>query len=196
VSAASTSGPALTREERYRTTRFATILAAVVNSVLAATQIVTGWLFQSQALIADGVHTLSDLVSDGVVLFAAGKASASPDENHPYGHGRIETLATIVVGLLLAFAALGIGWSAGATASGVADTDRPGSGGTDLCDADAGRKGGAVPLYGARGPPYPVAAAAGECMAPSKRRDLIGRGLYRHRRGRCRLALAGRASRR
>ena len=112
MNTASTSGPVLSREERYRTTRFATILAAAVNSVLAATQIVTGWLFQSQALIADGVHTLSDLVSDGVVLFAAGKASASPDENHPYGHGRIETLATIVVGLLLAFAALGIGWSA------------------------------------------------------------------------------------
>ena len=113
MSTVSTSGPLPSREERYRTTRFATILAATVNSALAATQIVTGWLFQSQALIADGVHTLSDLVSDGVVLFAAGKASASPDENHPYGHGRIETLATIVVGVLLAFAALGIAWTAG-----------------------------------------------------------------------------------
>ena len=113
MSTVSTSGPVPSREERYRTTRFATILAATVNSALAATQIVTGWLFQSQALIADGVHTLSDLISDGVVLFAAGKASASPDENHPYGHGRIETLATIVVGLLLAFAALGIAWTAG-----------------------------------------------------------------------------------
>lgn len=113
MSSESTSGPVPSRQERYRTTRFATILAAVINSVLAATQIFTGWLFQSQALIADGVHTLSDLVSDGVVLFAAGKASASPDANHPYGHGRIETLATVVVGLLLGFAALGIAWSAG-----------------------------------------------------------------------------------
>lgn len=113
MSSDSTSVPVLSREERYRTTRVTTLVAAVVNSVLAATQIVTGWLFQSQALIADGVHTLSDLISDGVVLFAAGKASASPDENHPYGHGRIETLATIVVGLLLAFAALGIAWAAG-----------------------------------------------------------------------------------
>jgi cation diffusion facilitator family transporter len=108
-----TSGPVLSRKERYRTTRFATVLAAVVNAILAVTQIVSGWLFQSQALIADGVHTLSDLISDGVVLFAAGKASASPDQNHPYGHGRIETLATIVVGLLLALAAVGIAWSAG-----------------------------------------------------------------------------------
>jgi cation diffusion facilitator family transporter len=105
--------PELSRDGRYRATRFVTVVAAVVNSVLAATQIFTGWLFQSQALIADGVHTLSDLVSDGVVLFAAGKASASPDRDHPYGHGRIETLATIIVGLLLALAALSIAWAAG-----------------------------------------------------------------------------------
>ena len=107
------SSPLGSREGRYRATRFATIIAATVNSVLALTQIVAGWLFQSQALIADGVHTLSDLVSDGVVLFAAGKASASPDQDHPYGHGRIETLATIIVGLLLALAAIGIAWAAG-----------------------------------------------------------------------------------
>lgn len=100
------------RDRRYRATRFATIVGAMVNSLLAVTQIVSGWLFQSQALIADGVHTLSDLVSDGVVLFAAGKASASPDQDHPYGHGRIETLATVVVGVLLALAALGIAWGA------------------------------------------------------------------------------------
>ena len=105
--------PELSRDGRYRATRFVTVVAAVVNSVLAATQIFTGWLFQSQALIADGVHTLSDLVSDGVVLFAASKASASPDRDHPYGHGRIETLATIIVGLLLALAALSIAWAAG-----------------------------------------------------------------------------------
>lgn len=101
------------RERRYHATRLATLIAAVVNSLLAVTQILTGWLFHSQALIADGVHTLSDLISDGVVLFAARQASASPDQNHPYGHGRIETLATIVVGLLLASAGLGIAWAAG-----------------------------------------------------------------------------------
>ena len=101
------------RERRYRATRLATIIAAVVNSLLALTQIVAGWLFHSQALIADGMHTLSDLVSDGVVLFAARQASASPDRDHPYGHGRIETLATIIVGLLLAAAGLGIAWAAG-----------------------------------------------------------------------------------
>lgn len=101
------------REQRYQATRRATLVGAGVNSLLAVAQIVSGWLFQSQALIADGIHTLSDLLSDGVVLFASRHASASPDANHPYGHGRIETLATVAVGLLLALAGIGIAWAAG-----------------------------------------------------------------------------------
>lgn len=100
------------RERRFRATRLAGIIAAVTNSCLALVQIVSGWLFQSQALIADGIHTLSDLVSDGVVLLAASKAAAGPDEDHPYGHGRIETLATIIVGVLLALAGVAIAWAA------------------------------------------------------------------------------------
>lgn len=99
--------------ERYRATRRVTLVGASVNSMLAVAQLLSGWLLNSQALIADGVHTLSDLITDAVVLFAAGKAAASPDREHPYGHGRIETLATVVVGVFLALAALGIGWTAG-----------------------------------------------------------------------------------
>ncbi len=100
------------RRDRYKATRLATAIGAIVNTLLALTQVVSGWLFQSQALIADGAHTLSDLISDGVVLYAASKASESPDRNHPYGHGRIETLATIIVGVLLVLAALGIALAA------------------------------------------------------------------------------------
>ncbi|WP_026278885.1 cation diffusion facilitator family transporter [Thioalkalivibrio sp. ARh3] len=98
---------------RYRATRRVTVVGAVVNAFLALAQLLSGWLLNSQALIADGVHTLSDLITDGVVLFAAGKAAASPDHDHPYGHGRIETLATVVVGVFLALAGLGIAWAAG-----------------------------------------------------------------------------------
>lgn len=105
--------PGEARDRRFRATRLASIIAAVVNACLAVMQVVAGWLFQSQALIADGIHTLSDLVSDAVVLFAATQAAAGPDEDHPYGHGRIETLATIVVGVFLALAGLAIAWSAG-----------------------------------------------------------------------------------
>ncbi|WP_018141182.1 cation diffusion facilitator family transporter [Thioalkalivibrio sp. ALJ7] len=98
---------------RYRDTRRVTLVGAVVNAFLALAQLLSGWLLNSQALVADGVHTLSDLITDGVVLFAARKAAASPDQDHPYGHARIETLATVIVGVFLAFAGLAIAWAAG-----------------------------------------------------------------------------------
>ncbi|XP_014680553.1 PREDICTED: mitochondrial metal transporter 2-like, partial [Priapulus caudatus] len=69
-------------------------------------------LTHSQALIADGIHTLSDLASDFMVLFAAKLASKDADEDHPYGHDRIETVATVILGLALASVAVGIGMNA------------------------------------------------------------------------------------
>lgn len=95
-------------EQRYRAMRRVTLVGAVVNLSLALAQVIGGWLAHSQALIADGAHTLSDLASDVLVLFAARKANAAADERHPYGHGRIETLATVAVGLMLAAVAAGI----------------------------------------------------------------------------------------
>jgi cation diffusion facilitator family transporter len=100
-------------EQRYREMRRVTLLGAVTNLLLAFAQLVGGWFSQSQALIADGAHTLSDLATDVMVLFAARKANAAADARHPYGHGRIETLATVGVGLVLAAVALGIILDAG-----------------------------------------------------------------------------------
>lgn len=88
--------------------RRVTLVGATTNLLLALAQLVGGVISQSQALIADGAHTLSDLSSDVLVLFAARKANAAADARHPYGHGRIETLATVGVGLVLAAVALGI----------------------------------------------------------------------------------------
>ena len=93
--------------------RRVTLVGVVINLLLSLAQLIGGVLTQSQALIADGAHTLSDLMSDFLVLFAARKANAAADANHPYGHGRIETLATVGVGLVLAGVALGIMFSAG-----------------------------------------------------------------------------------
>ncbi|WP_018233064.1 cation diffusion facilitator family transporter [Thioalkalivibrio thiocyanodenitrificans] len=98
---------------RKRSMRRVTLTAAATNLFLSAAQIVGGVFTQSQALIADGVHTLSDLVSDGVVLLAGRHANVAPDSEHPYGHARIETLATVAVGLLLTGAAVTIGMDAG-----------------------------------------------------------------------------------
>ena len=100
-------------EQRYRAMRRVTLVGAVTNLLLASAQVVGGFIAQSQALIADGAHTLSDLATDIMVLFAARKANAAADARHPYGHGRIETLATVGVGLVLAGVALGIILDAG-----------------------------------------------------------------------------------
>ena len=97
-----------TNTARKNATQRVTLVGAATNAGLALTQLVGGFFSGSQALIADGFHTLSDLVSDFVVLFAAHHAHKEADDNHPYGHGRIETVATVVLGLLLAGVAIGI----------------------------------------------------------------------------------------
>ena len=83
-----------------------------VNLVLSIAQIAAGILAKSQGLIADGIHTLSDLVADFVVLFANHHSQKDADEDHPYGHQRFETAASLVLGLLLLAVGLGMLWSA------------------------------------------------------------------------------------
>ncbi|MCI0504483.1 MAG: cation diffusion facilitator family transporter [Gammaproteobacteria bacterium] len=98
----------LTSSDRYRETKKITLLGAVINLFLSLIKILVGYTSQSQALIADGIHSLSDLISDGMVLIAARHSHRKADENHPYGHGRIETVATVALGLLLIVVAGGI----------------------------------------------------------------------------------------
>ena len=92
---------------RYRVVRRVTLVGSAVDLALGIGKLVGGWLTQSQALLVDGVHSLSDLATDLLVLFAAKHAHVEADEEHPYGHGRIETAAT--VGLGIALIAIGIG---------------------------------------------------------------------------------------
>ena len=96
-------------EERYKITQRVTLTGAVVNCGLACLQITFGMLGKSQALLADGFHTLSDLGTDFIILYASRRASKAADEDHPYGHGRIETLASMVLGAMLALVGVGIG---------------------------------------------------------------------------------------
>ncbi len=97
-----------TKQVRYEATRKVTLVGIVVNVFLSLIQLIGGVFANSQALIADGVHTLSDLLSDFVVLIAAKVANQEADEDHPYGHGRFETLATVILGLALTGVAVGI----------------------------------------------------------------------------------------
>jgi cation diffusion facilitator family transporter len=98
---------------RYAESRKVTWISVILNSILSLAQIVVGIVGHSHALVADGVHTLSDLVTDGLVLFALKQGSKGADEEHPYGHGRIETAVTLVLGSALVFVAAGIAWQAG-----------------------------------------------------------------------------------
>lgn len=98
--------------ERTRAAVRSTWVSVGVNLVLTAVQIVVGILAKSQGLVADGIHSLSDLVADFVVLLASRHSSKDADEDHPYGHHRFETAASLVLGLLLLVVGVGMLWSA------------------------------------------------------------------------------------
>lgn len=85
-----------------------TILGAIVNLLLSIIKIFIGHIGGSGALVADGVHSLSDLLSDWIIWYAAKKAGKSPDAEHPYGHEKFESIATLGVSILLALIGIGI----------------------------------------------------------------------------------------
>lgn len=98
---------------RFRATVHVTLVGSVLDLALGIAKLVFGFASQSQALIADGIHSFSDLVTDGLVLYAASHAARAADEAHPYGHRRIETLATVGLGVALIAVAVGIAIDAG-----------------------------------------------------------------------------------
>jgi len=81
----------------------------ICNLLLAAFKGTAGIVGNSQAVTADAVHSVSDIVTDLAVIFGARLWSAPADEDHPHGHGRIETLITVIIGLALCAVAIGIG---------------------------------------------------------------------------------------
>lgn len=93
---------------RARAKRRVTWAGAAVNLPLALGKIAAGLLGQSAALVADGVHSLADLATDVAVLWALGHSARAPDREHPYGHGRFETLVTLGIAAVLVVTALGI----------------------------------------------------------------------------------------
>ncbi len=98
--------------ERAAAASRSTWVSVGVNVVLTAAQISVGIFSKSQGLIADGIHSLSDLVSDFVVLFANHHSKKDADEDHPYGHHRFETAASLALGLILLAVGVGMLWSA------------------------------------------------------------------------------------
>jgi cation diffusion facilitator family transporter len=94
--------------ERFRAGQRITWVSVAVNIVLTVMQVAVGFIANSMALVADAMHTLSDIIADGFVLWANRKGAEAADDEHPYGHGRYETAASLVLGLLLTITGAGI----------------------------------------------------------------------------------------
>lgn len=96
----------LSVQDRVKQTERITYICMVGNIVLAILKILTGIFGASAAMIADGVHSFSDLVTDIVLLVGVRLGSAPEDEKHPYGHGRFETLSALIISVVLILAAV------------------------------------------------------------------------------------------
>ena len=105
-------------QQNTREVRRVTWWGLVANLLLSGIKFLLGFLGNCQALVADAVHSLSDTVTDFTVLFGSALWSKPPDEDHPHGHGRIETLVSLIIGVLLGIVGIGLGYRAIATIGG------------------------------------------------------------------------------
>jgi cation diffusion facilitator family transporter len=105
--------PPPTAADRADAAARATWASVAVNLVMTVAQIVVGWIAHSQSLIAHGLHSFSDLLSDFLVLYASRESAHPADAAHPYGHARVETAATLLLGASLAVIGAGILWQSG-----------------------------------------------------------------------------------
>jgi cation diffusion facilitator family transporter len=84
------------------------VISVATGCALAAVKIAVGWMAGSTSVVADGFESAADVVASSIVLFGLVVASMPPDENHPYGHGRLEMVTGLIVGLILAAAGVAI----------------------------------------------------------------------------------------
>jgi len=110
---------------RYQASRRVALVGMTTNALLVVGQVAVGIIGHSQALVADGMHTLADLSSDLLVLYALKHSAKEADEEHPYGHARIETAVTLVLGVLLLLVGVGIAARAGLRLAGDAPFEAP-----------------------------------------------------------------------
>jgi len=99
--------------ERFAAAQKSTWISIGINLLLTVLQVVAGYFGRSQSLMADGLHSLSDLLADVMVLFANRHGNRHADAEHPYGHARIETAATLILGVALAVLGVGLLVAAG-----------------------------------------------------------------------------------
>ena len=98
--------PATRQQKMYRVT----LAGSIVNALLLILKFAAGIIGHSDAMIADAVHSLSDFITDIVVIAFVRLSSKPADKNHAYGHGKYETIATSIIGLALMAVAVKLGW--------------------------------------------------------------------------------------
>ncbi|MDQ0231513.1 cation diffusion facilitator family transporter [Metabacillus malikii] len=101
----------MSEKDRFKQAEFAAIVGVVGNILLAIVKGVVGVISDSRALVADAVHSASDVVGSLAVFIGVRAAKQPPDEDHPYGHGKAESIAAIIVAVLLFLVGLEIGKS-------------------------------------------------------------------------------------
>jgi cation diffusion facilitator family transporter len=104
------SAPYYMRRDKY--VRKVTLIGLLVNLFLSGLKFAAGFYGRSQALVADAIHSLTDTTTDIAVIAGSHYWDRPPDEDHPYGHQRLETLVGVFIGIMLAAAGAGIGWKA------------------------------------------------------------------------------------
>lgn len=98
------------KERAFQANRV-TIIGSILNVILTAFKLIAGIFGRSSAMIADAIHSLSDFATDIVVIITMGMTKKPQDSNHDYGHGKFETLASVIIGASLLFVGLGLGWN-------------------------------------------------------------------------------------
>lgn len=101
----------MTRKERLKQIQKVTLVGLATNIALTIAKLLAGFFGRSGAMVADGMHSLSDLITDIVILVFARISSKDKDNDHQYGHGKYETFATMLISFALAAAGIGIFWS-------------------------------------------------------------------------------------
>ncbi len=100
-----------TLQHTRRQIQHITVIGLAANVVLSIIKFLIGFFGNSQAVVADALHSFSDTSSDLVILFGVRYWTAPPDADHPYGHYRIESCVSVIIGLILILVACGIGYS-------------------------------------------------------------------------------------
>lgn len=90
-----------TQREEAREVKHVTLVGLVINILLGVAKIAAGVLGRSGAMVADGIHSFSDLASDVVVIVMVGVSRHKPDDTHPFGHGKYETMSTVLLAIIL-----------------------------------------------------------------------------------------------